>query len=426
MFILYDIIFLIFAIFSLPILIWKGKLGIHFWVRLGFFPPELKNLAGKKNIWLHAVSVGEVASLRLFVQELKKKFPEYSLILSTVTPTGNTLAKQIFTQEAVVTYLPLDFSFIIRRAIGLIRPSLFVIAETELWPNLISELYRQKIPTVIINGRISDRSFPSYYLGRFFFKPLLRRVSLCLMQTEKDAERVEKIGAPKDKIFSTGNMKFDAAKAAEIDSVRLEKIKALVGKNKSKCLFLAASTHPGEEEAILEIYLRLLADYPDLSLMLAPRHIERANELSSLVTRLDFKPIRISLLDGHALDSVAKKVAILDTIGDLAALYSLADVIFMGGSLVKKGGHNLIEPAIQSRSFCFGPQMFNFRDMAQIFLDGQSCAMVKDKDELEKTVRFFLEHPAEAKQMGERARKIVEKNQGATLRNVEFIKELLA
>jgi 3-deoxy-D-manno-octulosonic-acid transferase len=425
--ILYDLIFLIFAIFYLPVFLFKKKFHAGFAMRLGVFPrmPELDG-----PIWLHAVSVGEAMSIRHLVENLKEKFPQKDFIISTVTPTGNKIAKSIAGKNDLVIYLPLDLSWVVRGVINRVSPSLFVIAETEIWPNLITALYKKNIPIAVVNARISDRSFKKYLLARFLVKPVLNKVSVFCVQTSVDARRLEALGVAEKKIKLTGNMKFDI-KVRDYEDLRKDyaDYRAKLGIGNKEKFIIAASTHPGEEEVILKVYLNLLNSFPDLKLLIGPRHPERSESLVKLINKYPLlEASRISLLPGSNAGnerSGRKQVFILDTIGQLMYFYAIADIVFVGGSLVKGGGHNILEPASLGKPILFGKYMFNFRDITEIFLKNNAGIMVNDGQELEVELKNLLEDKLKISQLGSASRKVILENRGATVKNAEAITALL-
>lgn len=427
MFILYDLIFLLFAIFYLPVFLFKRKLHAGFATRLGFLP-EMPELDGP--IWCHAVSVGEAMSIKHLVESLKEKFPQKDFVISTVTPTGNKIARSIAGKNDVVIYLPLDFSWIVRRVIDKINPSLFVIAETEIWPNLIRYLNKKNIPIAVVNARISDRSFMKYLFAKPLVKPVLNKISVFCVQTQSDGQRLEQLGVSNEKIKLTGNMKFDI-KVWDYEDLRKDyadyRIKLGVGIKEK--LLVAASTHSGEEEKILDIYLSLVKSFPDLKLLIGPRHPERSESIIKLINEYPLlEAVRISLLSrmSAALQiSERKQVFVLDTIGQLMYFYAISDIVFVGGSLVKSGGHNILEPASLGKPILFGKHMFNFRDIARMFLDNNAGIMVENAEELESKLRNLLEDQTKIAQLGKASREIILKNQGATARNAEIVTALL-
>ena len=440
MFIIYDLIFLIVVIIYFPVYLFRRKFHRGFISRLGILPKDLK--LGRP-IWIHAVSVGEVMAVRGLIGELTKNYPDNKIVISTVTSTGNKIAKGSARECDFVTYLPLDFSFIVRMVVGKIRPALFIIAETEIWPNLISCLYSKNIPIAVVNGRISDSSFRGYLMIKFLLKPILNRISLFCMQTERDAQRLIRLGVSGNKINVTGNMKFDARdytdeRIADYTDERME----LGLKDKEK-LLVAGSTHPGEEEIVLGVYKKLLAEFTYLRLLIAPRDPERAKEVEGIVIKYGFLVQRVSRLAGERVSGFAglpvsrlnrhtgtpahrQTVFILDTVGHLVDYYAVSDLVFVGGSLIRKGGHNILEPASLGKPILFGPHMFNFRDIAELFLENQAAQSVRNRDELAQKLRDLLNDSSKALQFSRRAKGLIRENQGATQKNLGLIKNLYA
>ncbi|MEI6632056.1 MAG: 3-deoxy-D-manno-octulosonic acid transferase, partial [bacterium] len=312
-----------------------------------------------------------------------------------------------------VIYLPLDLSFIINNFIKRVNPFLFIVAETEIWPNLLNSLHKRRIPIIAVNARISDNSFKGYYGIKFLIKPILNKVSLFCTQSEHDARRLAHLGVEKSRLRVTGNMKFDL-KPQELkfkpSGLRLKF---------EEQLWVCGSAHPGEEEIILAVYKELLEDFSDLRLLLAPRHPERSSEVASLAQSLGFKAIKTSSGEQPGEDS--KVVYILDSVGELLSFYSIAHIVFVGGSLVKKGGHNILEPAALGKPIIFGAQMFNFRDIAQLFLKNKAALQVHNQEELKNKVRLLLSDPSAIQQLGQAAKDLIKNNQGATQRNLDCI-----
>ena len=358
------------------------------------------------------------------VLELRKAFPGKKLIISTVTPTGNKIAETLSLEGDLVTYLPLDLSFIVRRVIKKIRPCLFVIAETELWPNLIQVLHDQHIPMAVVNGRISDGSYKGYHLIKAFLRSTLRVVDLFCVQSQRDRERLIALGATADKVKVAGNMKFDLKIGAQ-DGPRGVLYRDKLGLSSKDKLLIAASTHFGEEEIILEIYFELLKQHKDLRLLIVPRHPERSDEVDKLVVKSGLKGLRISLISQRPAGLDYRPVFILDTVGELMQYYAIADIVFVGGSLVKTGGHNILEPGALGKPVLFGPQMFNFRDIADLFIENQAGIRVNNKEELLSAIRGLLDDPGKAAELGRRALELISCNQGATQRTLDLIKGII-
>jgi 3-deoxy-D-manno-octulosonic-acid transferase len=418
----YNLIYIVFFICYLPFLLVRKKLHRGFLMRLGIFPQEvLKRLKNRKVIWLHTVSVGEARAAGRLVGMLKQQYPDFLPLISTVTETGNKIARELIGPRGLVVYSPLDTGIVVKRAVNLINPQLFIVAETEIWPNLISCLSENKVPVILVNGRISAGSFKGYKLIRFFLKGVLRKVSLFAMQTKEDAERIILLGADKEKVKVTGSMKFDLEEAED------RKQKTDLQLSEDEKLFIAGSTHRGEEKIVLQVYKELIKTHSDLRLLIAPRHIERTQEIERLVSSFGFEFQRVSDINSASGSTRDKQqVFILDTVGQLRDLYALAEIVFIGGSLVPHGGQNPIEPAHFSRAILFGPYMFNFSDISAAFLDRKAAVSVEDGRQLGDECKRLLNEPGLRAELGERARTIVQGNQGATLRNMELIRGLFA
>lgn len=417
MFIIYDLIFFVFTLIYLPVYLFKGKLHRGFLRRLGFFP---EGLVFNEPIWIHAVSVGEVMAMRELIRELRRNYPLKNFVISTVTPTGNKIARSIAQEGDFITYLPLDFSFILRVVIKRVKPCVFIIAETEIWPNLITSLSKSGIPIAILNARISDASFKGYSAIKLLLKPILNKVNIFCAQSGSDSFRLNALGAGSGNVVVTGNMKFDQMPAQVSDPTLYRK---RIGLKREDRLLLAGSTHPGEEEILLNAYRLLLNDFPGLRLLLAPRHPERADEVKNLANNHGFKPEKVSLLGSDA--PLQNEIFILDTVGELVSFYSAADIVFVGGSLVKKGGQNILEPASVGKPVIFGPYMFNFRDIAQAFLENKAALEVFDQESLVVAVSSLLNNNLKVERLIKNASEVISNNQGATKRNIALIKKFI-
>lgn len=426
---LYDLFFILFGLVYLPYALIKGKFTLDgFLMRLGIFPSEVrKGLTAKPVIWIHAVSVGEVMAIKGLVDFMRENLPAYLLIVTTVTKTGNSLAKKVFAQDVCISYLPFDISFITRRVVGFIKPKLFILCETELWPNIIFALWQKKVPIVLVNGRLSDSSLKGYKVIKRLLRPILNRVSLFCMQTESYSLRLEELGVKEERIKITGNMKFDivAPPQTELTKTLQEYLKD------TEQLFVAGSTHPGEEAIILKVYKQLLQGHPRLRLLIAPRHIERVGEIERLVRTIGFEPLRLSRFKvrGSRFEVYLPPstfhlppILLLDTIGELASLYRIATVVFVGGSLVNKGGHNPIEPAMFEKPIISGYHIYNFKDVYELFLKNEAAILVCNEQKLFDGIDNLLRDKDLRTSLGFCARGIVEENKGATERNFKIIK----
>jgi len=415
---IYDLAFIIFGIIYLPYLVVTKRYRYGMASRFGILSKRLKSISSRgKVIWIHAVSVGEMKAASILAPLLREKFPSHKIIFSSVTHTGNKVARTVATPEEEVFYLPFDLSFITNKVVKIIKPELFLCLETELWPNLISSLYRFNTKIILVNGRISNRSYIGYKRIRFIVSKLLRKFSLILMQSDEDATRVLDLGAPKEKIFTVGNLKFDLLLLGP--GSRRHEIRDRLDIAKEETLLVAGSTHKGEEEIILDCFLRLKKEYKNLKLLIAPRHVERTQEIENLLAKFSLESRRYSRDKGQGTRD--KVVFILDIIGELKSIYSAADIVFIGGSLVKKGGQNPIEPAALSRPVIFGKYMFNFRDAAKSFLENKGAIQIQDKDELHSSIKLLLSNPAEKKRLGANAKHTVDKNSGSSQRTIDLI-----
>lgn len=413
MYVLYNLFLIIATILLFPIIIFKlitvpkyrggitQKLGR---LRKGV----MKKIYGTRPIWVHAVSVGEVMAAHPLIRELKKKYPDRKLLLSTVTVTGNYTARRRVPEADAVFFFPFDYPWVVRRVIRGINPEVVLIAETELWPNFFRELKRANIPSALINGRISIKSHKNYLLFKSFFTQVFQQVDLFCMQSEADAERIKDIGAESGKIIVTGNLKFDQ-KIPSVNS--LPKVV-----QPGKKVITAGSTHRGEEAVLLQIFSELREKYPELLLIIAPRHPERFDEVAGLINKAGFECQRRTRLRGDIKD-----VLLLDTIGELRAFYALCDIAFVGGSLVKVGGHNLLEPAAMRKPVIFSRYMFNFKEISEALIAEGGGVMVRDKDQLLVECDRLLADKELAKRMGEKAFRVIELNSGAAQKTIEAV-----
>ncbi len=426
--ILYDFIFLLFSIAYLPYLIFTGRYHKDFWQRLGLYPKDiLDELEGKDIIWVHAVSVGEVMAARILCENILERFPEGRLAISTITKTGNDTAKRLFKERTTILYLPVDISLILNRVFEKIRPKLFVIIETEIWPNLILSLHKKSVPVILVNGRISPKSYGNYMKVKFFVKGILEKMTLFCMQNDEYADRIKEIGAPADRVVITGNMKFDVADRQAIsEKLDVDAIKSDLNLAEGQPLFIAGSTHRPEEKIVLRVYRNLLKNYSNVKLLIAPRHVERTQEIERLIRRSGFTPVRTSKLTQYAIHNTQYEtpVLILDTMGRLNQIFSIGTIIFMGGSLMRKGGQNILEPATFSKPIIFGPHMFNFKDIKDAFLREGAACMVKDEKGLLETTSMLLSDSRKREELGGRAKSLIEKQKGATQRNLKEIVKL--
>lgn len=368
----------------------------------------------RDTIWIHAVSVGEVIAAATLLPVLERAYPDARFVVSVITVTGHRVAGEKLGDRATVFYCPLDVAFLVRRVVANVRPTALVILETEIWPHLLRECKRAGAKTMIAAGRISDRSFPRYRTVRGVMKRFLAEVDSFCMQSELYRERIEALGAPPERVRVTGNLKFDAIAPSLTESARVFP--------DNRRVLIAGSTLENEESILLRVYESLSREAPDLFLVLAPRHPPRFDAVSELVRRRGHRFARRSHADEKA-DPDAD-VMVLDTLGELASLYEHADYVFVGGSLVDWGGHNIIEPASKGKPVVFGPYMRNFADVARVFIEARAAVLVQDRAELEAVLREWIENPRSALEIAERTASVIEENRGASERTVAALEEL--
>jgi 3-deoxy-D-manno-octulosonic-acid transferase len=418
MLILYHVLATIILIFSLPpyLLVNKGR----FKERLGLNLPNLgESEVGR--LWVHALSVGELLSAIPLLEALRNRYPSREIVFSVKTATGLEIARERL--RGKIDYLlpmPLDFWWSVRRMIKNINPAIYILVETDIWPGLISSLKKRAIKTILVNGRVSPHTGRSYMRWRFFIKKMLRSLELFLMQTELDKNRIIRGGISPDKVKVTGNIKFDRKWRPLDDRERNRWLKLLNRKN--GLIWVAGSTHRPEEKIIFNVFDELLKSFPDLSLIIGPREAHRFDEVYYLARDLGFRAIRRTELPA---ENQEYNVFILNTLGELGQVYGLADVAFVGGSLASIGGHNVLEPAFFGMPVLFGPYTYNFAAMSQLLIKCGGGKMVADESELLHAMVELLGKKNKREQMGERAKRFVEQNQGALERVIGILKPYL-
>ena len=417
MYLLYSLLYGCALVLASPYFLYRGlrEKGFAASLRERLLGPKgALNPEGARSIWIHAVSVGEVVAAGILVPHLREAFPGTRIALSVTTPTGRRVAEERLTGIDDLFYCPFDLPFLLRKAMARVRPMALVIVETEIWPNLLREARRAGASTLLVNGRISDRSFPGYLRIRFFLRRYLREVDRFLMQSETYARRIEEMGAPPSEVFVAGSLKFDAVPTGgRPASARVTP--------KGRPVLVAGSTLDPEERIVLSVFERLSVSSPGLFLVIAPRHLPRFDTVFELASRKGLKVARRSR--GESVDKA--DVLLLDTLGELASLYAEADLAFVGGSLASWGGHNIIEPASCGTPVLFGPHMQNFADVARIFLDAGAAIQVRDEAELESALRDLLASREQREALGRKASEVVERNRGAAGRSVSMLKALV-
>ncbi len=406
----------------------RGKYIGNFRERMGYLPESLaRNLRNGGAIWVHAVSVGEVLASKPVVDGLRQRFPERSIFVSTTTATGQQLARDRIQSASGVFYFPFDWRAPVRRAFGTVRPALVVILETEIWPNFMREAERASVPVVFVNSRISDRSIRRFRRFRRLIEPLFRRAlshaELFLAQSGEDAKRLEEMGASEEKVEVTGNLKYDIEPPGLSPFGKW--LAEQVAHQERWPVFVAGSVVEGEEEAVLAAYDVVQRQWRHALLVLAPRKPQRFDAAEALVKERGWSVVRRSKVNmGASLDENCD-VLILDSIGELAGIYSLGDAVFVGGSLVNSGGHNILEPAWFGKPPVYGPSMQNFREIAAKFSSTGAGTQVRSGQQLGKAWAELITNSAKRERMGQKARALVESNRGATARSLERIVAVL-
>jgi 3-deoxy-D-manno-octulosonic-acid transferase len=421
----YNTAYFLFSLFYLPVFLQKirqasngGELVRQ---RLGIFPEPWKSLfAGKRTVWLHAVSVGEVMALRRFVEEFLAANPGFQILLTTVTPTGQRIAQDLKRDRVVVVYFPFDFSFACKRFFETFRPQALLLAETEIWPNLLIQAKKFHVPVGILNARLSEKSARRYTRWGFLFRPLFSCLDFVLAQTEKDAERFLELGVAAKRVLAAGNMKFDNVVLNPPDARAVLSLKQEWNFSPEDMVWIAGSTHPKEEDTVLRAFCHLKDSFAALKLVLAPRHIERSAQIASQARKLG---LQTAMATHHTEENF--DVLVLNQLGTLKHLYQIADVVYVGGSLIKRGGQNPIEPASYKKPIVHGPHTFNFDKIYRDLDQEGGALMVRDEAQLIFAVRRLLQNEAERAAVGERAFEKIRSLQGATTRHVEWVSDFL-
>lgn len=427
MYFIYNILLFLSLIFLAPYyglkMVFTGKYRKSIGPKLGRIEfATLERLPGSPRIWIHAVSVGEVTAAAPIINALRERLPQAAIILSTSTETGQAMAQKIVTGVDALIYYPLDFPQIVRRMIDLIQPNAFIAVETEIWPNFIRICREKRVEVLIVNGRISPRSFSGYRRTRFFWKRVLGLTYRIGAISEIDAERLISIGVQETKIRVLGNAKIDSL-AARVDSLLQQKIARQLSIPPSARVFVAGSTHEGEEKTVLDVYARLLKLYPDFLLIIIPRHIERGKTVLDLVRGAGFTDcISMSeILAGRIRRD--ERVVVVDVIGELFKIYSLATFVFCGGSLVPRGGQNILEPAAWGKVVFYGPSMDDFLEEKALLERTGSGVVVRDGDELFAKALELIQNPDVLTERGTAGGKAIASNRGAAERYAKLIIE---
>ncbi len=425
---IFDLAYLFAGLAFSPVLFYR--MAAHRRYRAGWdhrFGNVARKEPDKRCIWLHAVSMGEVNAAKTLVAEIEKRYPDCEIVVSTTTDTGYAQADKLFGRKWTVFYFPFDVSWIVRRAFDRLRPSVCLLMELEVWPNFLFTAHRRQIPVVVLNGRISDRSFSRYRRIKPVTRTFFGKIDRVLAQTPEYAERFRELGCPAERVLVTNSLKYDTAQVAD----RVEGADALaeqlnLGETR---LWVAGGTGVDEEKIVLDVHKSLLQDprHKDLRLAIVPRKPERFEEVAQLIEQAGFSMTRYSRLKGttsRAADD-GRTVILGDTMGDLRKFYSLAEIIFVGRTLVPMGGSDMMEAAALGKCTLFGPHTFNFRQTVEVLLAGRGAIEVKDSDDLLATLKKCLCDPACAGAVAKAGQEIIRQNQGATARTMEVLSTLL-
>lgn len=415
---LYTVLFYLALPFFFLRLLWRSRKNPayrHRWEeRLGFSPQQLKNC-----IWVHAVSVGETIAAIPLIKALKKEFPDLPLLVTNMTPTGAVRTKAAFGDTVLQAYIPYDLPDAVARFLERIHPSILIVMETELWPNLYHECKKRNIPILLANARLSEKSARGYQMITPLTRDIFSSIRIVASQAKADAERFILLGMPKDRVQILGNLKFDLELPADLEN-KSEILRSELGKK--RFIWIAASTHQGEEEIIFEAHRLIRLQIPDALLILSPRHPERFDTVAALATQFKFSIARRSLHEKPKADTA---VYLGDTMGELLLMYSAADVAFVAGSFAAIGGHNMLEPAALGKPIITGPQLFNFAEISELLFQAEGMVKVNDAKELAAAVIRFFQDEKYWENTGKNAKKVVEANRGAVKKHVELVKEII-
>jgi len=390
---------------------------------LGLLPNEaLERVARRQCIWVHAASVGEIVAASPLIKEFRREFPDDPILVSVVTNSGYAMANRIIKDADSIIYYPLDLPFLPQYILGKIRPRVFLPVETELWPNFLKAARKYKIPVMMVNGRISDKSVKRYHHLHSLLDDMIGTVNVFAMQSEIDAQYIQRLGARAEFVTVTGNTKFDQT-YTNVDPAEKRRLISEMGLEGAQGILLAGSTHKGEEKYILESFCQLRKDFPGVKMVIAPRDIMRQDEIQALCHEYGFSVrLRTALLKAPEADH---DIVILDTIGELGKVYSIGDVVYVGGSLIEHGGHNILEPAAHGKAIIVGHHMFNFKDTHILFSKRNACITVKNQQELTASIRRLFAEKEERNRMEAETLAIVSENKGASRKSALILHELL-
>lgn len=430
MYFLYNILILIvFLLFVLPYytyrLFTEKGFGRRFKQSLGNIEEEeIAKVKGKDCIWIHGASVGEIVATSPLVKQIRKEMPDRPVLVSAFTVGGYNMAKQIIPEADAIIYFPLDLPFVAESLVKRIHPGVFMPVETELWPNFLRAIRERHIPVMMVNGRISEKSVKSYRYLYGIWDDMLNTVTRFCMQSSIDAEYITHLGADRDKIFVTGNTKFDQT-YAEVTAEDLEKYREELGIGDAYPVIVVGSTHPGEEKILFEAFQKVRKEYSDARLIIAPRKTTRADEIAKLASSYGYETGYRSVMKAQEGPRKNYPVLLIDTIGELGRIYAVGDVVFVGGSFSNTGGHNVLEPAAHAKPIIVGPSMQNFKDSYALLSKVKACKMVNNTTELTNEFLDIIKNDERRKAMGAASIQVIKENRGADVRSIQYLKNLL-
>jgi 3-deoxy-D-manno-octulosonic-acid transferase len=429
MYFIYNLLLSVLTVFLLPYYYFKSKKSgekLNLRERFAFYDQNLDLLfPAPQVIWIQAASAGETLAAQKLTAEIREKYPEARIIFSTMTASGKNLAKKKIEGADLIIYLPFDLNWVVKKAVKIFQPDLFIMIETELWPNLIRALDEQGAQIMLASGRISDDSFGQYkYLGSLL-EDMLKRVDIFSMQHQEAAEKIKELGAAEDHICINGNLKYDINLNLPSKEEYFQKRKLFKIKDETKVL-VAGSTHQGEEEMILDLYQQLKGDFEKLKILLAPRYVERREELLELCREKGIAAVLYSELKRNEIQLADDTyIIIIDTMGELAQLYFYADLVFIGGSLIDRGGHNVIEAAARARVVLFGQSMYNFKEERDFLLENEVGFEIKNKNDFFEKTYQLLANDQYRNQRAEKAAELIDKNRGSVKKQLQLVDVLL-
>lgn len=428
MYLLYNTLLSVLTVFLLPYFYFKSRSNdeeLNLRERFAFYDHNLDLLfPADKVIWIHAASVGETLAAQKLTEEIRNNYPQARIIFSNMTPSGKKLAKKKIEAADLIIYLPFDLNWVVNKAVKIFKPDLFIMIETELWPNLIKALDEQGTQLMLASGRISDDSFDKYkYLGNLL-EDMLQRVDIFSMQHQEAAEKIKELGAPEDHICINGNLKYDLNLDPPNEEEYYSK-RGLFNISQQTNVITAGSSHQGEEEIILDLYKKLKAHFDDLKILLAPRYVERREELLDLCHQKGVKAALYTELKKEQIHlNKDTDIIIIDTMGELAQLYYYADLVFIGGSLINRGGHNVIEAAARAKVVLFGPSMYNFKEERDFLIENETAFEVKDLNDFFEKSYQLLANDKFREQRAEKAAALIAENKGSVKKHLQLVNVL--